>query len=202
MSESEKTPYYEHAKEGTCGPRRQPEKSWKEASRIIRNLESNLWHISHNVWCTCTHVHYVCTIQGKELGNNLKFYVKHVHLSVYLWLNLVPCCFSYTIESLFSCYCVLRYDSYNYGYCILYLGLLGWSVPNSGDVHCLPWPKPLLWCTSLGRKYLTQHSRVPEEFLLSVNTGIHCRCLVHFHWLKDPNIRGMSVTNQLYSPFL
>ena len=42
MSEVEKTPYYERAKEGTCGTRGQPEKSWKEASRIIRNLESNV----------------------------------------------------------------------------------------------------------------------------------------------------------------
>ena len=42
MSESEKTPYYERAKEGTCGTWSQPEKSWKEASRIIRNLESNV----------------------------------------------------------------------------------------------------------------------------------------------------------------
>ena len=42
MSEEEKEPYYERAKEGTNGIRSQPEKSWKEASRIIRNLESNV----------------------------------------------------------------------------------------------------------------------------------------------------------------
>lgn len=42
MSEEEKEPYYERAKEGTNATRSQPEKSWKEASRIIRNLESNV----------------------------------------------------------------------------------------------------------------------------------------------------------------
>ena len=50
MSEVEKTPYFEHAKEGACGTRGQPVKSWKEASRIIRNLESN---VCSRV-CTCT----------------------------------------------------------------------------------------------------------------------------------------------------
>ena len=39
MLETEKVP---RAKEDTCGNKSQPEKSWKEASRIIRNLESNV----------------------------------------------------------------------------------------------------------------------------------------------------------------
>lgn len=47
MSEEEKEPYYGRAKEGTNTIRNQPEKSWKEASRIIKNLESNV--------CTCLH---------------------------------------------------------------------------------------------------------------------------------------------------
>ena len=38
MSEEEKEPYYEHAKEDTNATRSQPEKYWKETSRIIRNL--------------------------------------------------------------------------------------------------------------------------------------------------------------------
>ena len=42
MTEEEKEPNYEHAKEGTNAIRSQPKKSWKEASWIIRNLESNV----------------------------------------------------------------------------------------------------------------------------------------------------------------
>ena len=53
MSEVEKTPYFERAKEGACGTRGQPEKSWKEASRIIRNLESNV--------CSIMCIHLLCT---------------------------------------------------------------------------------------------------------------------------------------------
>ena len=58
MSEVEKTPYFECAKEGACGTRGQPEKSWKEASRIIRNLESNVCSII-NVY-TFTMYMYAC----------------------------------------------------------------------------------------------------------------------------------------------
>ena len=42
MTEEEKEPYYGRAKEGSDAIRSQPEKSWKEASRIIRNMESNV----------------------------------------------------------------------------------------------------------------------------------------------------------------
>ena len=42
MSEAEKAPYYERAKEGTSGTNCQPKRSWKEASTLIKNMESNV----------------------------------------------------------------------------------------------------------------------------------------------------------------
>ena len=52
MTEEEKEPYFERSKEGTIARKCPPEKSWKEASRIIRNLESNVCYCMHEYDCS------------------------------------------------------------------------------------------------------------------------------------------------------
>ncbi len=50
MNDEEKSPYYERAQESPSCSARKPENTWKEASRVLRNLEANVsFSIDHHL---------------------------------------------------------------------------------------------------------------------------------------------------------